>query len=173
MVAGAAIETARLLLNSKSRLFPNGAGNSHDWVGRNLQGHAYAGATGLFARKSTTMLEPGPPSRSAISTMATPVFAAAERSAMNSFGFPTGLPACAPRASPRWGKAHKDFQRALLQAQPFVQRPVQEMPVFTFRVQADPRVKDYWGIPVARLSGNRHPDDLETGESWPSARSNG
>ena len=48
----AAIETARLLLNSKSRLFPNGAGNRHDWVGRNLQGHAYSGACGLFAEET-------------------------------------------------------------------------------------------------------------------------
>ncbi|MDO9614693.1 MAG: GMC family oxidoreductase N-terminal domain-containing protein [Bacteroidota bacterium] len=48
VVAGAAIETARLLLNSKSKLFPIGAGNNYDWVGRNLQGHAYTGAYGLF-----------------------------------------------------------------------------------------------------------------------------
>ena len=25
-------------------LFPTGLGNRHDWVGRNLQGHAYSGA---------------------------------------------------------------------------------------------------------------------------------
>jgi choline dehydrogenase-like flavoprotein len=48
VVAASATETARLLLNSRSRLFPNGAGNNNDWVGRNLQGHAYCGAFGLF-----------------------------------------------------------------------------------------------------------------------------
>ena len=31
--------------------------------------------------------------------------------------------------------------------------PMQEMPVFDSRVQVDPKVKDHWGIPVARLSG--------------------
>jgi choline dehydrogenase-like flavoprotein len=36
VVSCAAIESARLLLNSKSRLFPNGLGNRYDWVGRNL-----------------------------------------------------------------------------------------------------------------------------------------
>ena len=48
VISGAAVETARLLLNSKSKLFPNGAGNNNDWVGRNLQGHAYTGASGIF-----------------------------------------------------------------------------------------------------------------------------
>jgi choline dehydrogenase-like flavoprotein len=47
VVAASATETARLLLNSKSRLFPNGAGNNHDWVGRNLQ------ATRMCARKGS------------------------------------------------------------------------------------------------------------------------
>jgi len=40
--------TARLLLNSKSKLFPNGAGNNNGWVGKNIQDHAYTGAYGLF-----------------------------------------------------------------------------------------------------------------------------
>ena len=48
VVSCGANESARLLLNSKTRLFPNGLGNRYDWVGRNLQGHAYTGAWGLF-----------------------------------------------------------------------------------------------------------------------------
>ena len=45
-----------------------------------------------------------------------------------------------------------------------VMGPVQEMPVFTARIQVDPKVKDHWGIPVARLSGGRHPNDIVTGK---------
>ena len=41
-----------------------------------------------------------------------------------------------------------------------VMGPVQELPVFEARVQVDPKIKDYWGIPVARLSGYRHPNDI-------------
>ena len=48
IVSACAIESARLLLNSKSRLFPNGIGNRHDQVGRHLQGHHYTGAVGFF-----------------------------------------------------------------------------------------------------------------------------
>jgi choline dehydrogenase-like flavoprotein len=36
VVAASSCESARLLLNSKSRLFPDGLGNSSGWVGRNL-----------------------------------------------------------------------------------------------------------------------------------------
>jgi choline dehydrogenase-like flavoprotein len=39
------------------------------------------------------------------------------------------------------------------------------MPVFEARVQVDPRVKDHWGIPVARLSGSNHPHTVEVGKS--------
>lgn len=31
------------------------------------------------------------------------------------------------------------------------------------RVQLDPKVKDYWGLPVARISGSKHPLTSETG----------
>ena len=48
VVSCAAIESARLLLNSKSRLHPQGIGNRYDMVGRNLQGHTYTGAAGVF-----------------------------------------------------------------------------------------------------------------------------
>ena len=33
--------------------------------------------------------------------------------------------------------------------------------MFDSRVQVDPKVKDRWGIPVARMSGMRHPHSLE------------
>src|SRR5208337_2556364 len=52
VLSGGAIESARLLLNSKSHLFPAGAGNRFDWVGRNLQSHAYSGALGEFAEET-------------------------------------------------------------------------------------------------------------------------
>jgi hypothetical protein len=42
--------------------------------------------------------------------------------------------------------------------------PIQVMPVFESRVQVDPKLTDYWGIAVARLSGHRHPDDHIVGK---------
>ena len=57
--------------------------------------------------------------------------------------------------SPRWGQEHKEFVRTAFKRTIVVMGPVQEMPLFDSRVQVDPKVKDYWGIPVARLSGGQ------------------
>ena len=59
VVSGGATESARLLLLSKSRLHPNGLGNRHDWVGRNLTGHTYTGAVGFFEQVTYDDLGPG------------------------------------------------------------------------------------------------------------------
>ncbi len=45
----ATIESARLLLNSKSEKFPNGLANNSDNVGRYLSGHIAAGANGYIS----------------------------------------------------------------------------------------------------------------------------
>jgi choline dehydrogenase-like flavoprotein len=61
----------------------------------------------------------------------------------------------------RWGQEHKDFVRSAYKRTIAVMGPVQEMPLFDARVQVDPKVGDYWGIPVVRLSGGRHPHTIE------------
>jgi choline dehydrogenase-like flavoprotein len=37
------------------------------------------------------------------------------------------------------------------------------MPVFESRVEIDPQVKDFWGIPVLRIMAKRHPNDFIVG----------
>ena len=59
VVSASASETARLLLNSKSKLFPKGAGNNNGWVGKNIQDHAYTGAYGLFSDEVYDDVGPG------------------------------------------------------------------------------------------------------------------
>jgi choline dehydrogenase-like flavoprotein len=48
VVAGNGVGTPRLLLNSKSSLFPNGLANSSGLVGKNLMFHPYAAIQGIF-----------------------------------------------------------------------------------------------------------------------------
>ncbi|MGE0103182.1 MAG: GMC family oxidoreductase [Blastocatellales bacterium] len=48
VVSCASIESARLLLNSKSEKYPNGIANSNDLVGRYLGGHLNTSATGYL-----------------------------------------------------------------------------------------------------------------------------
>jgi choline dehydrogenase-like flavoprotein len=62
---------------------------------------------------------------------------------------------------PRWGPEHKRFMRDAYRHHISVGGPVEEMPMWDSRVQLDPQVKDYWGIPVARISGNKHPHVVE------------
>ncbi len=156
-----ATETARLLLNSRSRLFPNGTGNRHDWVGRNLQDHAYTGAAGLF--DDIVYDDVGPGACIAISDFnhGNPGFKGGGYLCNQFISFPYAFTKRRPPGEPAWGKAHKDFQRKYHKRFIGIHGPVQEMPRFECRVEVDPGVRDHWGIPVARLSGNRHPHDLE------------
>lgn len=48
VVSCATVESARLLLNSRSEKFPNGLGNSNDVVGRYLHGHSVSNLTGYL-----------------------------------------------------------------------------------------------------------------------------
>ncbi|HTY00805.1 MAG TPA: GMC family oxidoreductase [Bacteroidota bacterium] len=161
VVAASATESARLLLNSTSKFFPSGVGNRHDWVGRNFQGHAYTGAFGLF--EEDIFDDVGPGASIAISDFSHHNAGIIGGGILaNEFTrLPYFFTAIRPPGSPTWGKAHKAFQRKYFRRNVQVVGPIQEMPVFDSRVQVDPSVRDFWGIPVVRLSGTRHPRDFE------------
>ena len=161
VIAASATETPRLLLNSKSKHFPAGVGNRYDWVGRNLQGHAYTGAFGLF--EEDIFDDVGPGASIAISDFShhNPGIVGGGILANEFVRLPYLFTGIRPPGSPTWGKAHKEFQRKYFRRNAQVVGPIQEMPFFDSRVQVDPTVKDSWGIPVVRLSGHRHPKDAE------------
>jgi choline dehydrogenase-like flavoprotein len=163
VISCSAIESARLLLNSKSALFPNGLGNRHDWVGRNLQGHTYVGAIGLFDFDVYDDQGPGASIAICDYNHGNPGLAGGAMLANEFIRLPYQFVRMRPPGSPRWGLAHKDFMRRWFRRHIVVMGPVQEMPVFDSRAQVDPKVKDYWGIPVARLSGRSHPHTIEIG----------
>jgi choline dehydrogenase-like flavoprotein len=165
VVAASATETARLLLLSKSRLYPNGLGNRYDWVGRNLQGHAYSGAVGVMEQECWDGM--GPAARIALCDFSHGNDGIVGGSMLaNEF---IRLPYLFSRSmhgpgAARWGKAHKDFQRQYYKRSVGVKGPVQEMPRWENRVTLDPRERDTWGIPVLRIGGKRHAGDVKTGQ---------
>jgi choline dehydrogenase-like flavoprotein len=163
VVSASATETARLLLNSRSRLFPNGAGNNNDWVGRNLQGHAYTGANGLMEQEIYEEAGPGACVALCDFNHGNPNVVGGGLLANEFIRLPYLFSSDRPPGEPKWGKAHKDFQRKYYKRQVSIRGPVQEMPVYSARVDVDGGVKDHWGIPVARLSGQRHANDVEVG----------
>lgn len=163
VVAASATETARLLLNSKSKLFPRGAGNNNDWVGRNLQGHAYSGAYGLLSKELYEEAGPGACIAMCDFNHGNPGIVGGAMLANEFIRMPYLFAGLRPPGAARWGKSHKDFQRDYYKRVASIKGPVQEMPSFAARVEVDPEVKDHWGIPVARISGRRHKLDLECG----------
>jgi len=164
IVSASATETARLLLNSKSKVWKNGLGNSSGLVGRNLQDHAYTGAVGLFNDEVYDDVGPG-------ACIAVNNFNHTEKGIIgggvlcNEFiRMPYLFTGMRPPGSKSWGKEHKEYQREYFKKHMVVVGPVQEIPRFENRVELDPTVKDFWGIPVLRTIRERHDNDIKTAE---------
>jgi choline dehydrogenase-like flavoprotein len=163
IVSSSATETARLLLNSKTMLFPDGLGNRYDWVGRNLQGHAYSGCFGLYDEELYDDIGPGATVAIMDYNHGNPGIVGGGMMANEFIRMPYLFSNRRPPGSKRWGKEHKEFQKRYFKHHMSFKGPVQEMPMFDARVLIDPEVTDAWGIPTLRISGQKHPMDLETG----------
>jgi len=165
IVSAGAIESARLLLNSRSRQEPEGLGNNHDQVGRNLQGHVYTGAYGLFDEETFDNIGPGV-------SISTSDFNHGNEGIIgggmlaNEF---VKLPiifwrTTLPPEVPKWGAANKAHMRHYYKRTLQVYGPIQEIPTPTARVTLHGRVTDRLGMPVARLSGSVHPESLRSAD---------
>jgi choline dehydrogenase-like flavoprotein len=164
VVSCGAIESARLLLNSKSRLFPDGLGNRFDQVGRNLQGHHYTGAVGYF--DFDTYDDVGPGATIAVSDYnhGTPGLCGGGMLANEFIRLPIQMIDRLPANTPSWGLGHKHAMRNFYKRNIVVMGPTQQIPTADARITLDPTVKDKWGLAVARISGNVHPHTFEIGE---------
>ncbi len=165
VAACGAIESARLLINSSSALHPAGLGNRYDQVGRHLQGHCYPMTHGLFEEVASDVEGPGVSISTCEHNHGTPGIIGG---AMLADEFVV-LPIIAWRVSlppdvPRWGAANKEWMRRNYRRVLRVTGPVQEIPSPDARVRVDTFVKDRYGIPVAHLSGAKHPETLRTAE---------
>ena len=156
VLAAGAIETARLLQVSR-------IGN--DWVGDCLQGHTYAGAFGRFDDVIVDGLGPGP-------SVATRQFSHHNDGVVgggllaNDFIM---LPAlfylrALPPGAPRRGREALDEVALWYPRTGQVWGPVQEVPTRAARVRLSARTVDAVGVPVARLEGSQHPEDIRTAE---------
>ena len=159
VIAASAIETARLLLMSGNSKFPNGLGNNNDWVGRNLQAHAYTGSNALFDRDIHRMSGPGATFAICDYNHHNPGIIGGGLLA-NEFYLPPYLfSGFRPPGEASWGLDHKRFQKINFFRYTKMMGPIQEMPNFNARVVVINNRKDYWGRPVVGLSGSRHPLD--------------
>jgi choline dehydrogenase-like flavoprotein len=160
-----AIETTRLLMNSASTVHPNGLGNEHDVLGRNLQGHVYVGAQGRVAEP---VYEGRGPGVSITTLQFNHGNAGVIGGGMMADEF-IKLPiifynGSIPPGMRKWGMEAKRYMRENYTRSLHVQGPVQDIPNPEARVQIDPNVKDRFGIPVAKLSGRIHPATADVAE---------
>jgi len=164
IVSACAIESARLLLESRSRLFPYGLGNRYDQVGRNLQGHHYTGAIGYFDQETYDDLGPGASIAVTDYNHGTPGVCGGGMLANEFIRLPVHMVDRLPPGTPRWGLGHKQAMRAWHKRSIVVMGPTQPIPTAEARVVLDPAVKDRWDRPVARIQGNVHPHTFEIGD---------
>lgn len=163
VLAGGAIETARLLLNSPSAREPNGLGNNRDLVGRNLQGHVYPVAYGLFDQPVHGSRGPGVGVATTAWNHGNPGVVGGGMLADDFVQLPViFFKNVLPPEQQRWGLPAKDFMRDRYHHVLRVAGPVHEIPNPTARVTVSGSVHDRWGVPVARLSGQVHAETTRT-----------
>ncbi|MBI3098873.1 MAG: GMC family oxidoreductase [Planctomycetes bacterium] len=165
-VSASAIESARLLLLSKSASFPDGLANGSGLVGRRLQFSVFSGGRGIYRydrdpSRALTLRHPAPfIGRSVQDFYTVPKeVAAIPKGGTIRIGFQHPNPIyralrIAKEMHPhRWGAALKDRIR-----ERFRESRTIEFETFaeffpnrgTF-IDLDPEVRDRWGLPVARI----------------------
>src|ERR1700730_16206721 len=157
-VAGNSIESPRLLLNSASSTFPDGLANSSGQVGRNYMRHMTGSVYAVFD-KSVHMYRG--------TTMAGIIRDEARhdpsRGFMGGYEMETlslGLPFMAAFLNPgAWGRPFT----AAMEGYPRMAGMWlvgEDLPQETNRVTLDPKAKDKFGLPVASVHYDDHPNDI-------------
>jgi choline dehydrogenase-like flavoprotein len=177
VLAASAVESARLLLLSRAAAHPDGLGNGSGRVGRTLCFHASTFAAGLMPQRlhayrgrsaTHVMMEPCLPVESGVARLA-------------------GVPWLRGGVAEIGGSAYLIDEALLYDSLPFVRRSRQkewmrssplrdrllgvqmlgeDLPVLGNRVDLDPRVRDVYGLPVARISYSPHRHDWLASLHW-------
>lgn len=173
ILGGSPIQTARLLLMSANSSHPNGLGNRSDQLGRNMMFHNFILGGALFERDiqslraQSTTLEfddlVGPFNGAEALAFGLPYL----KGALVQLG--SGLPllteAYTYAGYTGWGAAHK----ALMGLSPMRQRIAglqfvgEDLPQANNRIDLDPSVKDWNGLPAARVTYAPHPHEKAGG----------
>ncbi len=165
ILACGAIESARLLLLSRSGRFPNGLANGSDLVGRNLTLHEYSAAVGVFDDPIYAWAGGGYVAASSYQFYEhddSRGFVGGGHIASAGVGIPLPINWSLPDR-PLWGAAAKQMDRDFYNHSFAIGLVLHDMPQHANRVELDARVTDVWGLPVARITLRPHPNDLAQG----------
>jgi choline dehydrogenase-like flavoprotein len=156
-------ETPRLLLMSKSKLFPRGLANSSGKVGKYLMFNGSAIARALFEHPLNEF-------KSVVVSRVIHDFYECDprRGFYGGGGIDTrfvsypinfalqGLPPDAPR----WGAEYKRLLKENYTHTLGALSHTTSLPLESNNISLDPDVKDAWGLPAARVTYKDHPDDI-------------
>jgi choline dehydrogenase-like flavoprotein len=158
-------ETPRLLLMSKSNLFPQGLANASGLVGKYLMFNGGAFAGGLFERQLNEY-------KSVQVTRVIHDFYELDPK-LGFYGgggidtrfdfYPISFALAAlPKDAPRWGADFKATLKEYFTRTMFVLAHTTSLPVEGNSISLDPQVKDAWGLSALRVTYKDHPDDIKT-----------
>lgn len=161
-------ESPKLLLMSKSNLFPQGLANSSGLVGKHLMWDNTFGINGLFEHPLNEF-------KSVKSTRVSHDFYRSDPKRgffggggidARFGGYPAGFAIGGlPPDAPRWGSEYKRqiaeyFNRTMMLA-----GHCTSLPVESNTITLSPDVKDEWGLPAILVTFRYHPDDIKT-QKW-------
>ncbi|GMA35877.1 GMC oxidoreductase [Demequina litorisediminis] len=161
VLAAGAVETARLMLSTRTAREPDGLGNAYDQVGRNLQGRPGVEVLGVFDDAVNDGLGPGP----AIATLDFRHGNAGHVGGAVLANEYVPTPASALAALQGAGlvpMAGDEVLPTLARLMPRMQRVAgmgHAIPRADARVTLDRSAVDAWGVPVVRISREPHPED--------------
>jgi len=151
IVSAGAIQSPRLLLNSKSKMFPDGLSNSSGLVGKFFMQHFGAGASAFFADRVDGF-------RGFQGGAITEEFPKTESNRSFARGFridltgDTGPVAAAQQLSSLWGQQLKDNMRKNFGHLASMSTLGEQLPDERNYIELDPLVKDDYGMPVPRMN---------------------
>jgi choline dehydrogenase-like flavoprotein len=157
-------ETPRLLLMSKSKLFPNGLANTSGLVGKYLMFSGGGMAGGVFEHPLNDYKSVH------VSRVVQDFYEIDPKLGFYGGGgldgrfdlYPAGYAIGGlPPTEPQWGRQFKqalrDFPRTM-----YVLTHSTALPLEGNSISLDPEVKDAWGLPAVRVTYKDHPDDMKT-----------
>ena len=157
-------ETPRLLLNSKSNLFPNGLANSSGAVGKYLMFNGAGLSSGTFEHEVNGF-------KGVVATrIVWDLYELDPKLGLSGGGgfdyrfdmTPINFVLNAlPPDVPKWGKGLKQWLAANYVRTLTAYGHTTSLPVATNSISLDPTTKDAWGLPAIRMTYQDHPQDLK------------
>lgn len=161
VLAAGALETPRLLLNSSSRLFPDGLANRSGAVGRYFMETLYHTTTALFREPLHSYQGLQIDSRAWDDNRSTSTrgFAGGVVLGVSASSL-LGPVTYALAVAKGWGATHKAFMRQYFGHAVTVFANGEQLPHADNRVELDSDVKDFYGLPVAKITTRLRENDV-------------